>query len=52
MQVEINRSLYMDERTLERTGGFTRLAADLAKFADGLAVALEARLPQTREAAE
>jgi N-formylglutamate amidohydrolase len=52
MQVEINRSLYMDERTLERTGGFARLAADLARFADGLAVALEARLPQTREAAE
>ncbi len=52
MQLEINRSLYMDERTLERTGGFTRLAADLARFADGLAVALEARLPATREAAE
>ena len=24
MQIEINRSLYMDERTLERTGGFAR----------------------------
>jgi N-formylglutamate amidohydrolase len=52
MQVEINRSLYMDERTLERTGGFRRLASDLARFADGMAVALEARIPETREAAE
>jgi N-formylglutamate amidohydrolase len=52
MQVEINRSLYMDERSLERTGGFARLAGDLARLADGLAVALDARLPQTREAAE
>ena len=52
MQVEINRSLYMDERTLERGGGFKRLSMDLARLADGLAVALEARIPQTREAAE
>ena len=45
-------SLYMDERTLERAGGFKRLSADLARLADGLAVALEARILQTREAAE
>lgn len=29
LQVEINRALYMDERTLERRPGFARLAADL-----------------------
>jgi N-formylglutamate amidohydrolase len=52
MQIEINRSLYMDERTLERTDGFARLAADMARLAEGLGVALEARLPQRREAAE
>jgi N-formylglutamate amidohydrolase len=52
MQIEINRSLYMDERTLERTGGFKRLSADLARFADGLATALESRMPLAREAAE
>lgn len=29
LQIEINRALYMDERRLERTSGFSALAADL-----------------------
>src|SRR5205814_2989469 len=32
MQVEVNRCLYMDERTLEKTGGFARLATDLLRL--------------------
>ena len=39
LQVEINRSLYMEEKTIERHGGFlelcnriTRLIVDLSKF--------------------
>ena len=52
IQVEINRSLYMDEKTFQRTEGFEKLAGDLARLAESLGVALEARLPQRREAAE
>ncbi len=29
LQIEVNRALYMDERTLERTSGFDQLAADM-----------------------
>ena len=39
LQIEVNRGLYMDERTLERTAGFAALARDLARFsADIMAV--------------
>ncbi|WP_404934532.1 N-formylglutamate amidohydrolase [Nitratireductor sp. L15S-10] len=33
LQIEINRSLYMDERTLEKTAGFHALMEDLSDFA-------------------
>ncbi len=33
LQIEINRGLYMDERTLEKTRGFSGLADDLTRFA-------------------
>jgi N-formylglutamate amidohydrolase len=39
LQIEINRSLYLDERTLERTAGFTRVRADMARLAEALAAA-------------
>jgi N-formylglutamate amidohydrolase len=52
IQIEINRGLYMDEKTFARTEGFEKLATDLARLAESLGVALEARLPQRREAAE
>lgn len=50
MQIEVNRCLYMDERTLSPTAGFARLREDLATFvaelagliADGLLVHSEA----------
>ncbi len=32
IQIEINRSLYVDERTLEKTDGFAALQADLTTF--------------------
>lgn len=32
LQIEINRGLYMNERTLERSSGFEALAVDLAAF--------------------
>jgi N-formylglutamate amidohydrolase len=37
LQIEVNRKLYMDEGTLERTPGFAALQADLARLAEALA---------------
>lgn len=39
LQVELNRALYLDERTLERTRGFDRVRADMSKLAETLATA-------------
>ncbi|GAM97047.1 N-formylglutamate deformylase [alpha proteobacterium U9-1i] len=39
LQIEINRALYLDERTLERTGGFVRVRADMTRLAEMLAAA-------------
>ncbi len=36
LQIETNRALYMDEKTLEPNDGFERLKGDLAAFIDGL----------------
>jgi N-formylglutamate amidohydrolase len=36
IQIEVNRGLYMNERTLQKSAGFAALAADLARFAAGL----------------
>ena len=36
LQIEINRALYMDEKTLEPHSGFVRLTAELAEFIEGL----------------
>jgi N-formylglutamate amidohydrolase len=36
LQIEINRGLYMNERTLERTNGFSALAEDLTRFSAAL----------------
>ena len=36
LQIEINRSLYMDEKTLEPHSGFVRLTVELAEFIEGL----------------
>lgn len=39
LQIEINRALYLDERTLERTAGFARIRADMNRLAEALAAA-------------
>jgi N-formylglutamate amidohydrolase len=39
LQIEINRALYVDERTLERTNGFTRIRADMSRLAEALSTA-------------
>lgn len=41
LQIEVNRALYMDERTLEPSKGFARLAADLDGLSGALAVVAE-----------
>lgn len=39
LQIEINRALYIDERTLERTSGFARIRADMGRLAEALSAA-------------
>ena len=39
LQIEINRALYVDERTLERTNGHTRVREDMSKLAEALSAA-------------
>jgi len=51
LQLEINRGLYMDEMSLERTAGFERLRADIADLAASLLEAVPMHLAR-RAAAE
>jgi N-formylglutamate amidohydrolase len=37
LQIEVNRALYMDEKTLEKAPGFDRLKADIAHLIEALA---------------
>ncbi|MBS0386121.1 MAG: N-formylglutamate amidohydrolase [Proteobacteria bacterium] len=39
LQIEINRALYVDERTLERTNGYARVRADMGRLAETLSAA-------------
>jgi N-formylglutamate amidohydrolase len=39
LQVEINRALYVDERTLEPTNGYARVRADMCRLAEALSAA-------------
>lgn len=39
LQIEINRGLYVDERTLERTNGYIRVRADMTRLAEALSAA-------------
>jgi N-formylglutamate amidohydrolase len=52
LQIEINRCLYMDERTLQPTAGFSRLKADLGVFVAELAILFSDGLLAPADAAE
>src|SRR5262249_40457121 len=39
LQIELNRALYVDERSLDRTSGFLRVRADMGRLAETLATA-------------
>jgi N-formylglutamate amidohydrolase len=52
MQIEVNRSLYMDERTMAKSERFGRIAADLTEVFESLARRLSARYGGERAAAE
>lgn len=52
LQIEINRCLYMDERTLQPTAGFSRLKADLGVFVAELAALFNDGLLAPADAAE
>jgi N-formylglutamate deformylase len=43
LQIEVNRRLYIDEATLERTAGFAALQADLARLVEALADYVQAK---------
>lgn len=44
VQIEINRAIYIDEKTGEKHGGFERLAEDMRVFVDRLIQALDGEL--------
>jgi N-formylglutamate amidohydrolase len=52
LQIEVNRCLYMDERTLTKTAGFAALRGDLMTFVGDLAKAFAAGFLTRAEAAE
>ncbi|HVY84928.1 MAG TPA: N-formylglutamate amidohydrolase [Caulobacterales bacterium] len=39
LQIELNRALYVDERSLDRTSGFARVRADMTRLAETLSAA-------------
>ncbi|MEL6737118.1 MAG: N-formylglutamate amidohydrolase, partial [Pseudomonadota bacterium] len=52
VQVEINRALYINEKTLQPHAGFTRLADDIRKVIQNLVSMPDGQLTQSRIAAE
>ncbi|UJX44040.1 N-formylglutamate amidohydrolase [Xanthobacter sp. YC-JY1] len=52
VQIELNRSLYMDEAGYERNGGFTRVQADIRTLMGDLFIAVSEGLAPLRAAAE
>lgn len=44
LQIELNRALYMDTESFEKTDGFAALKADLDGFLDGMAAFVRARV--------
>lgn len=52
LQIEVNRGLYMNERTFEKSAGFDALADDLTRFASGMMSAAGGRCDDLPLAAE
>jgi N-formylglutamate amidohydrolase len=53
LQIEVDRALYMDQKTLERSGGFALLRADITHLIEALKAFASARLAdRTRAAAD
>ncbi|MBX3530112.1 MAG: N-formylglutamate amidohydrolase [Rhizobiaceae bacterium] len=52
LQIEVNRGLYMNERTYERSSGFAALANDMTRFAAAMTEAEAAVFEPSRLAAE
>jgi N-formylglutamate amidohydrolase len=52
LQIEINRGLYVDEVTLEKTAGFELLKADLWEFSARMMAHVRDELADERLAAE
>ena len=52
IQIEINRGLYMNERTLQQSSGFDALADDLARFSAELMALPDCRFRDLPLAAE
>jgi N-formylglutamate amidohydrolase len=52
LQIEINRALYMDEKTHERTAGFAVICGKLGAFTEQLILYAQSELPIRRSAAE
>ena len=44
LQIEVDRALYMDQRTLEKNGGFEQLQSDLARLIEELRGFIAARI--------
>jgi N-formylglutamate amidohydrolase len=51
LQIEVDRALYMDQKTLEKTAGFVRLQADITELIRDLAEFAGAGIGQTARAA-
>ena len=47
LQIEVDRALYMNQKTLEKSPGFDRLAADLGRLIAAIAEYVRAQLPAT-----
>lgn len=52
LQIEVNRALYMDEKSMEKVAAFDQVAGDLCRMADQLACFIAARRGNERAAAE
>ena len=51
LQIEVDRALYMDQKTLEKTSNFAQLQDDIAHLIEALATFVSARLDDGRRAA-